>query len=330
MQLPMEETTTNQVRTGFVDGNPAGSNRFPDLLTVGQASQYLHAKGLDRTTKTIRKWCRLEHIETKSNTIPGGPKWLIVRSTLDAKIEEEKVIEAALKQKTGSYQFEPVRVETSSNQSEPVYNHELVKTLAQQIIEKDKQLENAHSREIELTKIIASQNEKHHELARDMAQLGITIGNALRLNSGDGGSNRSGQDQREEVRAKVAENEAPTIRTQPPAIPTPSAAASQTSSNHAEPGVRQYEEPRYDDRATARTNHPTWNTSPDREETTEAAAFDEAEETWEPPVPPSDDRQQPMNHHDPSEVEYPPRYGNFQRDRQGDNATPHSHQRGVQ
>lgn len=83
---------------------------------------------------------------------PGGPKWLIVRTSLDAKIEEEKVIEAALKQKTGSHQFEPVRPQTSSNQFEPVYDNQLVKTLAQQIIEKDKQLANAHSREIELTK----------------------------------------------------------------------------------------------------------------------------------------------------------------------------------
>lgn len=331
MQLRMEETTTNQVRTGSVERDSAGSNRFPALLTVGQASQYLHAQGLDRTTKTIRKWCRLEHVETKSNTIPGGPKWLIVRTSLDAKIEEEKVIEAALKQKTGSHPFEPVRPQTSSNQSEPVYDNQLVQTLAQQIIEKDKQLANAHSREIEPTKIIASQNEKHHELARDMAQLGITIGNALRLNSGNTGSNRSAQDRTEEVRARLVEDEAPQAppysspQSAPASTPQPQA---RTTPNHEEPVVRLYEEPEAD----VRSAHRAWGAPP----APQTGAQDRApihrwdDEFVEEPDPSVADEERQAPRSDASEIEYPPRYGSFRRDAQGDNAPADFPYRGVQ
>ncbi len=84
--------------------------RAPLLLTVSQAYEFLIAEGLPRSKKTIRKWCRLNHVEIKQNVIPGGAKWLIIRSSLDARIAEERLIDASLTQETGLYRSEPVPV----------------------------------------------------------------------------------------------------------------------------------------------------------------------------------------------------------------------------
>ncbi len=106
----------------------------PLLLTVSQAYEFLIAEGLPRSKKTIRKWCRLNHVEIKQNVIPGGAKWLITRSSLDARIAEERLIDASLTQETGLYRSEPVPVQTGANPSAPVRDDELVTVLKQQLI----------------------------------------------------------------------------------------------------------------------------------------------------------------------------------------------------
>ena len=74
----------NQFERGSEVGKDPGSSAASSLLTVTQAYEHLIDAGLPRSKKTIRKWCRLKHVDIKQNVIPGGPKWLITRSSLDA------------------------------------------------------------------------------------------------------------------------------------------------------------------------------------------------------------------------------------------------------
>ncbi len=162
------------------------------LLTVSQAYEHLIAEGLPRSKKTIRKWCRLNHVEKKQNVIPGGPKWLITRSSLDARIVEERLIDASLTQETGSNRSERVPVQTGTNPSAPVRDDELVEVLKQQLV---------HERDAR--KAIEEKNRElitmYHEISMASTQLGIEIGKGMqeqgkaRQLSGDGepGSHRS-------------------------------------------------------------------------------------------------------------------------------------------
>ncbi len=93
---------TDQFEPGSAEESASNPSPVPELLTVGQAYEHLIVEGLPRSKKTIRKWCRLNHVEKKQNVIPGGPKWLITRSSLDARIADERLIDASLTQETGS------------------------------------------------------------------------------------------------------------------------------------------------------------------------------------------------------------------------------------
>jgi hypothetical protein len=111
------------------DAPQTGANRDAELLTVSQAYDHLIATGLPRSKKTIRKWCRLNHVEWKEIAIPGGAKWLITRTSLDARIAEEKLIDASLAQQTGANSSGPVRADTGANPSAPVRDDALVEVL---------------------------------------------------------------------------------------------------------------------------------------------------------------------------------------------------------
>jgi len=158
---------------------------LPDpLLTVSQAYEHLIAEGLPRSKKTIRKWCRLGHVEKSQNVIPGGAKWLIVKSSLDARIAEERLIDASLSQETGSNQFTPVPVQTGMNPSAPVRDDELVEVLKQQL---------EHERDAR--KVSEQQNrdliKMYHEIALASTQVGIEIGKGMQE---QGKARRLGED----------------------------------------------------------------------------------------------------------------------------------------
>lgn len=178
-------------------GSPAAPDATQDnpapLLTVSQAYEYLIEAGLPRSKKTLRKWCRLRHVEQKENVIPGGPKWLITRSSLDARIAEERLIDASLSQETGANRSEPVRTRTGANPSAPVRDDELVTVLKQQL---------AHEREAR--QATEKQNRDlivmYHEISLASTQLGIEIGKGMQEQGkarqlgqdGEPGANRSG------------------------------------------------------------------------------------------------------------------------------------------
>lgn len=200
----MDDFDENNIEPGSNPSEPLPrTGELPDFLTISQAYEYLLRQGLPRSKKTLRKWCRLGHVEIKENVIPGGPKWLVIRHSLDAKIEEEKLIEASLTQETGSNPSEPVLLHTSSNPSEPVRPDEIVELLKEQLKQrddqlkqKDDQLKRAHERERAMSSTIDSQLSKYHELAQSMAEVGLTIGKAMQprqLPKGEPGSNQFAQ-----------------------------------------------------------------------------------------------------------------------------------------
>ncbi|WP_420860335.1 hypothetical protein [Algirhabdus cladophorae] len=78
-------------------------------LTVDQAFAVSQAAGLNRTKKTIRSWCRLEHVESQKQTTPTGERWMVEAASLDVKIQSELEF---LRQTSG--------VPASANPSEPV------------------------------------------------------------------------------------------------------------------------------------------------------------------------------------------------------------------
>jgi hypothetical protein len=183
---------TNPFEPGSTEGTDSSQNPVSPLLTVSQAYEHLIAEGLPRSKKTIRKWCRLNHVEKKQNVIPGGPKWLITKSSLDARIAEERLIDASLTQETGSNRSERVPVQTGTNPSAPVRDDELVAVLKQQLV---------HEREARMATEEKNQEliSMYHEISMASTQLGIEIGKGMqeqgkaRQLSGDGepGSHRS-------------------------------------------------------------------------------------------------------------------------------------------
>ena len=166
------EKQTDQFEPGSTEGTDPSQNPVPPLLTVSQAYEHLIAEGLPRSKKTIRKWCRLNHVEKKQNVIPGGPKWLITRSSLDSRIAEERLIDASLTQETGSNRSERVPGQTGSNPSAPVRDDELVEVLKQQLV---------HEREAR--KVTEEKNREliimYHEISMASTQLGIEIGKGM-------------------------------------------------------------------------------------------------------------------------------------------------------
>ena len=59
------------------------------LLTVKEASLLCTEMGLTRTTKTIRNWARLGHVEASKQTTAKGFKYVLDKGSLEAKIKEE-------------------------------------------------------------------------------------------------------------------------------------------------------------------------------------------------------------------------------------------------
>ena len=198
---------TNQFEPVSADISKSGSDRVPPLLTVSQAYAYLISEDLPRSKKTIRKWCRLDHVEKKENTILGGAKWLITRSSLDARIAEERLIDASLTHVTGLNRSEPVPSQTGTNPSEPVRDDELVEVLKQQL---------AHERDAR--KVTEEKNRElitmYHEISMASTQFGIEIGKGMQEQGrarqlgvdGESGTNRS-RSATPVVRTFIAETE---------------------------------------------------------------------------------------------------------------------------
>lgn len=166
------EEQANQ-REPVRDGTPqTGKNSTSELLTVSQAYDYLISEGLPRSKKTIRKWCRLNHVEWKEIAVLGGAKWLITRSSLEARIAEERLIDASLMQENTRYPSEQVRTDTSANPSEPVRDDALVEVLKEQLTHEREARTVAEAKNRELI-------DKYHEISLASAQMGIEIGKGM-------------------------------------------------------------------------------------------------------------------------------------------------------
>lgn len=91
-------------------------------LTIAEASLLASSKGLDRTHKTIRSWCRKGDVIAEKQTIQNGDMWVLDKDSLETKInfeievrdQKEKARTMSEPVQTGSDQFEPVR--TSADQ----------------------------------------------------------------------------------------------------------------------------------------------------------------------------------------------------------------------
>ena len=150
-----------------------GANMFGQWLTVQEAVAYCLLKGLHRTPKTVRKWAQrardpqsgTAEISVKAQATENGFRWLIERSSLDVKIEQEKQFERrkdgetdgthpSTHVATGAHTSVPMLVEeqtvsevsTTPHPSEPVPtganqdNGQMIDFLMKQIDTKDQQL----------------------------------------------------------------------------------------------------------------------------------------------------------------------------------------------
>lgn len=148
------------------------ANQAPELLTVSQAYDYLISEGLPRSKKTIRKWCRSNHVDKKEIAVPGGAKWLITRNSLDARIAEERLIDASLMQETGTNGSDQGRTDTGADGFAPVRNDPLVDLLKEQL---------AHERHARLAAEAQNRElvDKYHEISIASAQMGMEIGKGM-------------------------------------------------------------------------------------------------------------------------------------------------------
>jgi hypothetical protein len=152
--------------------DPPETGPNPDLLTVSQAYDYLIAEGLPRSKKTIRKWCRQNHVEWKEIAVPGGAKWLITRSSLDARIAEERLIDASLTHETGTDQHELQRTGTDAHPSAPVRDDALVELLREQLAHEREARTAAETKNRELIGM-------YHEISLASARMGAEIGKGM-------------------------------------------------------------------------------------------------------------------------------------------------------
>lgn len=107
-----------------------------EWITVDQAFLLCLEADLTRTKKTIRSWCRLEHVQSQKQTTPTGERWMIEKASLLIKIKAEKEMQRQFAQvPPGSHTQEPLldntnqpskksedpnAVQTRSNPSDPV------------------------------------------------------------------------------------------------------------------------------------------------------------------------------------------------------------------
>lgn len=89
--------------------NTQEHNHTRSWMTVDQAFASCQAAGLNRTKKTIRSWCRHEHVESQKQTTPTGERWMVEASSLEVKIRSEL-----------EFQQPNPEVQTGANPSEPV------------------------------------------------------------------------------------------------------------------------------------------------------------------------------------------------------------------
>ena len=94
----------------------------PKWLTIDQAYLLCQEHELPRTKKTIRQWCRQNHVTGQKQTTRNGERWVLDEASLLVKIEAEKQMQASMTQvQTGSNPSEPLAGNTFHNgQSEPV------------------------------------------------------------------------------------------------------------------------------------------------------------------------------------------------------------------
>lgn len=92
-------------------------NEKRQWLTVDEAYIECANQNLSRTKKTIRQWCRQEHVESQKRITPNGEQWMIDASSLSTKIKSELDFIKPLSQNSQHPNMsEPVRT-----QSEPVH-----------------------------------------------------------------------------------------------------------------------------------------------------------------------------------------------------------------
>ena len=104
-----------------------GAELFGDWLTVQEAVTYCLSKALNRTPKTVRKWAQrardpnsgTAEISVKAQDTENGFRWLIERSSLDVKIEQEKQFEQR-KDGDADAAHLSAQVATSADASAPV------------------------------------------------------------------------------------------------------------------------------------------------------------------------------------------------------------------
>ena len=108
----------------------------PKWLTIDQAYLLCQEHELPRTKKTIRQWCRQNHVTGQKQTTQNGERWVLDEASLLVKIEAEKQMLASMAQvQAGSNPSEPLAgqtlfimdrlnpfrlVQTSSNRCAPV------------------------------------------------------------------------------------------------------------------------------------------------------------------------------------------------------------------
>lgn len=121
-------------------------------LTVDEAYIECAYRNLSRTKKTIRQWCRQEHVECQKRITPNGEQWMIDAESLKTKIQSElDFIKPPSNEPQNANAYKPVRtqsepvqhrshqfepVHTSSYQREPIQtsaNHEDIRVLKNQI-----------------------------------------------------------------------------------------------------------------------------------------------------------------------------------------------------
>jgi transposase len=119
-----------------------GAEGFGGWLTVQDAVAYCLSKGLSRTAKTVRKWAQrardpqsgTAEILVKAQDTENGFRWLLERSSLDVKIEQEKQFEVRkdgvadgehllAKVATGAHMSAPVRAEETTTESPGTDKH---------------------------------------------------------------------------------------------------------------------------------------------------------------------------------------------------------------
>jgi hypothetical protein len=85
-----------------------GAQGFGDWLTVSEAVTYCAEKGLARTQKTVRRWAHRSHLDpdnaeitVRREDVDNGFRWVIERTSLDRKIEQELEFEARRARENG-------------------------------------------------------------------------------------------------------------------------------------------------------------------------------------------------------------------------------------